>query len=41
MKDIRGLILKKEEDEAHRIMVFQWISIYDKKAGAQMSGLST
>lgn len=40
MKDIRGLSLKDKEDEAYIIMVFQWVSAYDKE-GAQMSGLST
>lgn len=41
VKDIREPSLKNEEYEAYIIMVFRWVSAYDKKEGAQMSGLST
>lgn len=34
-RDIRGLSLIKEKDEAYIIMVFQWINVYDKKEGAR------
>lgn len=40
-RNIRGLSLIKEKDETYIIMVFQWINVYDKKEGAQMSLLST